>query len=51
MPERNEEFDEMLDDLYPTVTVGGLTFLASNVLYNCDPTAYRCYLADWDNSE
>ncbi len=33
-------YDEMLDDCYDVIKIGDLTFTASQVLYNCDKTAY-----------
>lgn len=36
-----EEFDNMLDDVYEKVELGGLTFYPSQILYNCDRTAYN----------
>jgi hypothetical protein len=42
-----ELFDEMLDELYPTFKMGGLTFYASQILKSCDPVAYRIELTDY----
>lgn len=39
--ERDERFDEMLDECYPLVQIGTLTFYPSDILYNCDPIAYQ----------
>lgn len=47
--ERNETFDEMLDEISEPYKIGDLTFYPSDILYNCDPIAYRCALADWDS--
>lgn len=38
-----DEFDEMLDNCYPTITICGITFFPSQILKGCDPVAYRCY--------
>lgn len=46
--ERNETFDELLDEAYPAYEIGGSTFNASDILYHCDPIAYRCAVADYD---
>lgn len=51
MTERNEAFDEFLDEVYPEVEVAGLTFLPSSILFNCDPIAYRIFCSDWEDSE
>jgi hypothetical protein len=45
--ERNELFDDYLDETTPPIIIAGQTFVASNVLYECNPIAYRSYLADW----
>ena len=47
--ERNEKFDEMLDEISESYKIGDLTFSASDILYNCDPIAYRCAVSDWDS--
>ena len=39
--ELEQMFDEMLDESYPPVVIGNLTFYASQILANCDPIAYR----------
>lgn len=45
--EVESRFDEMLDDMYGTVEVAGLTMDTSVVLKECDPIAYRCSLSDY----
>lgn len=49
--ERNEIFDEMLDESYPTVVITGITFFPSDILAECDPIAYRVGLNDFMSSE
>ena len=44
-------FDEMLDECYPSVTIAGIEFPASKILRECDPVAYRCTLADWEDDQ
>ena len=39
--EMQDHFDEMLDDSYPVVKIGELTFYPSQILKNCDPIAYN----------
>jgi hypothetical protein len=47
----NEQFDDMLDDVYPPYQIGGLTFTASQILRACDPIAYRIELNDYESFE
>lgn len=42
------EFDIYLNDLYGTVEVAGYTMDTSTVLKECDPTAYRCEMANYE---
>ena len=46
-----QAFNEMLDDRYEIVFVGSMLFSPSEVLFNCDPVAYRTELMDWLDSE
>jgi len=46
-----QAFDEMLDGSYPVIEIGYLLFSPSEVLFNCDPVAYRTELLDWLDSE
>jgi hypothetical protein len=48
---RNERFDEMLDEIYNHTVIGELSFAPSDILYRCDPIAYRVYLSDWMSDE
>lgn len=45
---RNDKFNAEFDDCHDDIVLGELTFSPSDVLYNCDPIAYRCYVADWE---
>ena len=45
-----EMFDEYLDTL-GDVSLGFLTYSASQVLLAVDPIAYRCEFNDWADSE
>jgi hypothetical protein len=47
--ERVPEFDEYLDMQYEVTSVVGLTFYPSQVLFACDPTAYRIYAQDYQD--
>lgn len=50
-PERNERFDEMLDELYEPMRIGELTFYPSDVLYTLDPIAYRIEVSEFETEE
>lgn len=45
-----DQYDDMLNECYEPVQVGGLTFDPADVIYNCDPIAYRCGLIDYIDS-
>ncbi|QYC52638.1 SH3 domain protein [Salmonella phage SSBI34] len=44
------EYDDSLDS-EGEITVAGMTFWPSDILKNCDPTAYRCGKVDYDSSK
>lgn len=48
--ERNDDFDAMLDECHDGVVIAGITFTASDILFNCDPIAYSCALSDWGDA-
>lgn len=48
---KEEEFDDWLDDVYPTYQIAGVTLYPSKMLKNCDPIAYRIALSEWDDRE
>lgn len=43
-------FDEMLDESYPVVKMGTLTFYPSQILRDCDPIAYNESLLDFEDA-
>ena len=45
--ERVDKFDEFLDEAYEPVSIVGLTYYPSQVLFACDPIAYRIYSNDY----
>lgn len=45
----NDEYMEMLDDMYGEVTICGMTYSAGAALEACDPTAFRCGLGDYES--
>jgi len=48
---QEDEYDEMLDECYPAVEIGSLSYLPSQVLCKVDPIAYRCGLTEWADAE
>jgi hypothetical protein len=44
------QYDEMLDDCYPAVTIAGMEYTTSYALRELDPIAYRCGLLDYADS-
>lgn len=46
-----EDYDDMLDECYDEISIGGITFNPSQVLKECDPTAYRCGFNDYQEYE
>jgi hypothetical protein len=51
MTERHEMFDEMLDECYEPWTIAGMTYYPSQILFECDPIAYRVTLSDWQSMQ
>lgn len=49
--EAEEAYDDLLDEITGPVMVGGLEFVASRVLREMDPIAYRVGLHDFIDSE
>jgi len=47
--ERNEQYDELLDELYGCFAVGEISFSASDILYELDPIAYSVGLSDYES--
>jgi hypothetical protein len=45
-----DQYDEFLDEIYDEICVGGLTFSPSDVIFNCDPLAYRIGLDEYADS-
>lgn len=39
-------YDDILDECYPSYKMCGIEFYASQILRECDPVAYRCDLVD-----
>lgn len=47
--ERNQAFDEWLDECWAPYQIGGLTFTASDILFECDPIAYRTGVSEHED--
>jgi hypothetical protein len=45
-----EWYDDMLDDCYPEIKVGGLMYSQSVALYRLDPIAYQVGMNDYESS-
>ena len=43
-------YNDALDDIYGTITIGSLSYQPSRTLKEIDPIAYRCGLADYIDS-
>lgn len=42
----DSNYDDILDECYPTFKMGYLEFYPSQILRECDPVAYRCGVSD-----
>ena len=49
--ELETRYDEMLDEIYGTVSVAGYEYDTSQVLREVDPIAHRVGFSDWLDSE
>ena len=45
----DDEYDNFLDQIYPEIKIGSLTFYPSQVIKECDPVAYRCAKSDYES--
>ncbi|QDP59536.1 MAG: hypothetical protein GOVbin4162_110 [Prokaryotic dsDNA virus sp.] len=41
------QYNDMLDDCHDPVEIAGIEFSPSQILAECDPTAYRCCFSDY----
>lgn len=46
-----DDYSDLLDSTYEEVTVGGMSWSASDVLRKMDPTAFRCGFNDYQETE
>lgn len=49
--ELEDRFDQFMDEVYPPVQIGYLTFYPSQILKECDPIAYRIALSEFEDEE
>lgn len=47
----NNEFDEYLDEVHESVVLFDMEFSPSDILKQCDPTAYRCAKSDYEGTK
>jgi len=45
-----DEYQEILDDMFPEVVIGGLSWTAGYVIREMDPTAFRCGKVDYEDT-
>ena len=45
------QYDDFLDDIYPTCQIAGYEYSTSRALKEIDEVAYRCGFNDWCDSE
>lgn len=48
--DNEEEYDDMLDDVYGEIDVCGYKYYAGRLLQEIDPVAYNCGHSDYNNS-
>ena len=48
---RADRFDEYLNQIHEEYSMGWLTFTPSQILFNCDPIAYRIALSEFEDLE
>ena len=46
----DDEYDEMLDDVYGDVEICGMNYSSSQALKELDPIAYRCGKGDYESN-
>ena len=47
---RDEKFDDSLNDTFPAYEIAGVTICPADILFECDPIAYRVALADFNDA-
>ena len=51
MESLEERFDDYLDQIHEEYSMGWLTFTPSQILFNCDPIAYRIALSEFEDEQ
>jgi hypothetical protein len=46
-----QRYDDVLDEVYPSIEFGDVSYAPSTVLQRTDPIAYRCGFLDWLSGE
>ena len=49
--EAEQRYEDFLDELYGEIETAGMTFWTGRALKELDPTAFRCGMLDWADSE
>lgn len=44
------EWDDILNECSDDICIGDLSFTPSEIIKNCDPTAYRCGKSDYEST-
>lgn len=47
----DDNYDDLLDDMYPKYEIGNISFCASRILKELDPIAYGCMFDGFVDSE
>jgi len=47
----NEDYNDLIDDCYPDVSIGGLTWTASQVLFEMDPICYSIGFDEYTSNQ
>ena len=50
MKDREQEYRDFLDEIYPEVTLGQLVFSPSRIIEELDPIAFRVGLSDYEDA-
>jgi hypothetical protein len=46
-----ERYSELLDELFPIVTLGSLEFNPSRIIKELDPIAFKTMMLEWEDRE
>jgi len=49
MTERNEEYDEFLNEIYGMIEIGPSVFYPADIIFELEPITYRVGYADWES--